>query len=134
MRRSPEEIKDENTKFTDNLETVERYQRVGYTIEGEIIFYGQDVYERPVYPKLTYDLFTDPRPELRPLYNSYTDTNRPSTRIYMDERGLLNERLVDDPFYWTQRTRDRGKSFWILVMKDMRGISRISKQRVIKTS
>ncbi|MFL2554648.1 MAG: hypothetical protein ACJ0S4_08145 [Candidatus Rariloculaceae bacterium] len=73
---------------------------MGYTIEGEIIFYDQDIYVRPVYSKLTYDLFTDPRPELRPLYNSYTDTNRPSTRIYMDERGLLNERLADDPLFW----------------------------------
>ena len=100
MRRALEEINEENTKFTDNLGTVERYQRVGYTIEGEIIFYDQDIYVRPVYSKLTYDLFTDPRPELRPLYNSYTDTNRPSTRIYMDERGLLNERLADDPLYW----------------------------------
>lgn len=73
---------------------------MGYTIEGEIIFYDQDIYVRPVYSKLTYDLFTDPRPELRPLYNSYTDTNRPSTRIYMDERGLLNERLADYPLFW----------------------------------
>lgn len=88
------------TEFTDNLETVERYQRVGDTIEGEITFYDPNVFVRPVYSKLAYELYTDTRPELRPLYNSCTDTNGPSTKVYMDERGILNERLSGDPLYW----------------------------------
>jgi len=29
-----------------------------------------------------------------------TDTNGPSTKVYMDERGFLNERLPGDPLYW----------------------------------
>jgi len=88
------------TEFTDNLETVERYRRVGDTIEGEITFYDGEVYVQPVYSKLAYELDTDPRPELRPLYNSCTDTNGPSTKVFMDERGILNERLPGDPLYW----------------------------------
>jgi hypothetical protein len=88
------------TEFTDNLETVERYQRVGDTIEGEITFYDPDVFVRPVYSKLAYELYTNTRPELRPLYNSCTDTNGPSTKVYMDERGILNERLPGDALYW----------------------------------
>ena len=55
---------------------------------------------QPVYSKLAYELDTDPRPELRPLYNSCTDTNGPSTKVFMDERGILNERLPGDPLYW----------------------------------
>ncbi len=88
------------TEFTDNLETVERYRRVGDTIEGEITLYDSAVFVQPVYSKLAYELETDARPELRPLYNTCTDTNGPSTKVYMDERGILNERLPGDPRYW----------------------------------
>ena len=88
------------TEFTDNLETVERYRRVGDTIEGEITFYDSEVFVRPVYTELAYELDTNTRPELRPLYNTCTDTNGPSTKVYMDERGVLNERLPGDPLYW----------------------------------
>ena len=88
------------TEFTDNLETVERYRRVGDTIEGEIVFYDDEVYVQPVYSKLAYELDTDPRPELRPLYNSCTDTNGPSTKVFMDDRGILNQRVPGDPLYW----------------------------------
>ena len=88
------------TEFTDSLETVERYHRVGDTIEGEITFYDAEVFVQPVRARLAYELDTNPRPELRPLYNTCTDTNGPSTKVYMDERGLLNERLPGDPLYW----------------------------------
>ncbi len=88
------------TEFTDALETVERYRRVGDTIEGEITFYDDAVYVTPVHSKLFYELETDTRPELRPLYNSCTDTNGPSTKVHMDERGFLNERLPGDALYW----------------------------------
>lgn len=88
------------TEFTDNLETVERYRRVGDAIEGEITFYDDAVYVQPVYSKLLYELDTDARPELRPLYNSCTDTNGPSTKVYMDDRGILNQRVPGDPLYW----------------------------------
>lgn len=88
------------TEFTDNLETVERYRRVGDTIEGEITFYDSEVFVQPVHSRLAYELEADARPELRPLYNTCTDTNGPSTKVYMDERGFLNERLPGDPLYW----------------------------------
>ena len=87
-------------EFTDNLETVERYQRVGDAIEGEIVFYDAEVFVQPVYSKLVYNLDGETRPELRPLYNTCTDTNGPSTKVYLDERGFLNERLPGDPLYW----------------------------------
>jgi len=88
------------TEFTDALETVERYRRVGDTIEGEITLYDAAVYVTPVHSKLIYDLETHNRPELRPLYNSCTDTNGPASKVYMDERGILNERLPGEEFYW----------------------------------
>lgn len=88
------------TEFTDNLQAVERYRRVGDTIEGEITLYDSEVFVRPVHSKLAYELDTDTRPELRPLYNTCTDTNGPSTKVFLDEQGFLNERLPGDPLYW----------------------------------
>ncbi|HSG64795.1 MAG TPA: hypothetical protein VLD39_07335 [Gammaproteobacteria bacterium] len=88
------------TEFTDRLETVERYRRVGDTIEGEITLYDDEVYVSPVYSKLSYERETDTRPELRPLFNTCTDSNGPASKVYMDERGFLNERLPGDPLYW----------------------------------
>ncbi len=88
------------SEFTDNLETVERYRRVGDMIEGEITLYDPEVFVRPAHRKLRFELDRETRPELRPLYNTCTDTNGPSTKVFMDERGLLNERLPGDPLHW----------------------------------
>jgi hypothetical protein len=100
------------TEFSDELETVERYWRVGDTIEGEITLYDPIVLVRPAYSRLAYELDTDTRPELRPLYNSCTDTNGPAPKIHMDERGILNERLPGDPLYW-DATDPRPWATWL---------------------
>ena len=88
------------SEFTDNLETVERYRRVRDMIEGEITLYDPDVFVRPVHAKMRFALDAETRPELRPLYNTCTDTNGPSTKVFMDDRGMLNQRLPGDPLYW----------------------------------
>lgn len=88
------------SEFTDELETVERYRRVGNRIEGEITLYDPKVFVRPVHAKARFELDPEKRPELRPLYNTCTDTNGPSSKVFMDERGVLNERLPGDPLYW----------------------------------
>jgi hypothetical protein len=88
------------SEFSDNLETVERYRRAGNRIEGEITLYDSEAFVRPVHARVRYELDPETRPELRPLYNTCTDTNGPSTKVFMDEKGLLNERLPGDPLYW----------------------------------
>ena len=88
------------SEFTDKLETVERYRRAGDNLEGEITLYDPEVFVRPVYAKMRFALNRETRPELRPLYNTCSDTNGPSTAYFMDERGKLNERLAGDPLYW----------------------------------
>lgn len=100
------------TEFSDALETVERYRRVGDTIEGEITLYDPEVLVRPAFSRLAYELDTDTRPELRPLYNSCTDSNGPAPKIHMDERGILNERLQGDPLYW-DATDPRPWATWL---------------------
>lgn len=88
------------SEFTDNLEAVERYRRVGDRIEGEITLYDPDVFVRPVHSKMRFEIDPETRPELRPLFNTCSDTNGPSSKVFMDERGKLNERLPGDPLYW----------------------------------
>ena len=88
------------SEFSDKLETVERYRRVGDRIEGEITLYDPDVLLQPVTAQMRFELDREARPDLRPLYNTCTDTNGPSAAYFMDERGKLNERLPGDPLYW----------------------------------
>jgi hypothetical protein len=88
------------SEFTDNLEAVERYRRVGNRIEGEITLYDPEVYVRPVHAKMRFEIDPETRPELRPLFNTCSDTNGPSAKVFMDQQGKLNERLPGDPLYW----------------------------------
>ena len=88
------------SEFSDVLETVERYRRVGDTIEGEMTLYDSVALVVPATVRITLELDPETRPELRPLYNTCTDTNGPSTKVFLDERGILNERLPGDPLYW----------------------------------
>ena len=100
-------------EYTDNLEAVEKYRRVGDRIEGEITVYDPEVYVRPLTAKLNYTLDKDPDPTKRPLYNTCSDTNGPSPKVFMDANGLLNERIPGDPgFDWsTADTRPWGTWF-----------------------
>lgn len=91
------------SEFSDNLETVETYRRQGDRLEGEITLYDPDVLVRPVRAALRFELDRETRLELRPLFNTCADTNGPSTKVFMDDRGLLNERLPGDPLYWDAR-------------------------------
>ncbi len=88
------------TEFTDDLETVERYRRVGDMIEGEITLYDPAVHPAPVHTFVNFELDPETNPALRPLYNTCTDTNGPSPKVHLDDRGFLNELLPGEPLYW----------------------------------
>lgn len=88
------------SEFSDGLETVESIRRVGDRLEGEITLYDPEVLVRPVRARMRWELDKEARPELRPTYNTCTDTNGPSSKVFMDERGILNERLPGDSLYW----------------------------------
>ena len=69
-------------------------------MRGELFLYDPNVFVRPYFSQLAFERDIDARPELRPLFNSCTDTNGPSSKVFLDERGFLNERLPGDPLYW----------------------------------
>src|SRR5262245_786643 len=70
-------------EFTDALETVEKYRRVGDRIEGEMTLYDDNVFVGPVFQRMSFRLNNDNAPENRPIYNSCSDTNGPSPGVYL---------------------------------------------------
>jgi hypothetical protein len=91
------------SEFTDNLETIERYRRVGDKIEGEITLYDSEVFVRPIHAKMNFELSKETRIELaRPFYNTCTDTNGPSAEVFMNDRGFLDSRVAGDPLFWDE--------------------------------
>jgi hypothetical protein len=87
------------SEYSDQLETIERYRRVGDRIEGEITLYDPIVLVRPVHAKLNFELNRETNPALRPLFATCTDTNGPSPKVHMDANGLLNENLLGEGGY-----------------------------------
>ena len=87
-------------EYSDQLETVERYERDGNVIRGEVTIYDPVVFTGPLHANVSFNLRSEAIPENRPLFNSCTDTNGPSVKVYLDENGILNERTPDDELYW----------------------------------
>jgi hypothetical protein len=108
------------SEYTDALEVVETYQRVGDEIRFTMTAYDPNVFNYPVHSEGAFELNTETNPALRPLYNTCTDTNGPSPKVYMDDKGLLNERLsgeggylwdVADPRPWGTYFNESDKRF-----------------------
>jgi hypothetical protein len=62
---------------------------------------------RPVHARIRYAPDPETRPELRPTYNTCPDSNGPSNKVFMDERGILNERIPGDPLFSWDATDPR---------------------------
>lgn len=88
------------SEYSDGLETVERYRRMGDRIEGEITLYDPEVYVSPINGRLNFRLDKETPYEDRMQFNTCTDTMGPSQNVYMDAQGQLNIRLDGDPLYW----------------------------------
>ncbi len=88
-------------EFSNDLETVEKYHRVGDALQGEITIYDPNVFTGPVWQRMNFRLVKDLKPEDRPLFNTCTDTNGPSPKVFLDAKGFLNEHLVGEGgFTW----------------------------------
>ena len=87
-------------EWSEQLTTVERYQRVGDTIVGEITLYDPVAFIEPLHAKFTYEIVDENAAVFRPIYNTCTDTNGPSGNVFINADGFLDERLPGDPLYW----------------------------------
>jgi hypothetical protein len=84
-------------EWSDQLTAVERYERVGDAIVGEITLYDPVAFLQPLHAKFR---FTAARPNERPTYSTCTDTNGPSSNIFVRESGVLDERAPGDREFW----------------------------------
>ena len=84
-------------EWSDQLTAVERYERVGNEIVGEVTLYDPVAFLYPLHAKfrMTRDQKND-----RMVFSTCTDTNGPSSNIYARPDGIVDERVPGDPGYW----------------------------------
>jgi hypothetical protein len=85
-------------EWSEQLSTVERYERMGDTIVGEITLYDPEAFLRPLHVRMRFTLNKNPRSG--PAYNTCTDSDGPSTNVYVDEAGFLAQKVPGQPGYW----------------------------------
>ena len=84
-------------EWSDQLTTVERYERMGDTIVGEITLYDPVAFVAPLHAKMR---FTRMKADDRLVYGTCTDTNGPSSNIFVRPNGVTDEKVKGDPGYW----------------------------------
>jgi hypothetical protein len=84
-------------EWSDQLTTVERYERMGDTIAAEITMYDPVAFLAPLHAKLQYRRM---RGDERMVYSTCTDTNGPSSNVFVRPDGILDERIKGDPGWW----------------------------------
>jgi hypothetical protein len=84
-------------EWSDQLTTVERYERVGDEIVGEITMYDPVAFLYPLHATLR---FRRSNTDDRMVFSTCTDTNGPSRNIYVRPDGIVDERVKGDPGYW----------------------------------
>ena len=85
-------------EWSEQMTAVERYERVGDEIMGEITLYDPVAFVEPLHADFTFELINDP--EVWPVYNTCTPSDGPSTNVYVTEDGFLAQRAPGDPGYW----------------------------------
>ena len=83
-------------EWSDQLTAVERYERVGNEIVGEITLYDPVAFLAPLHARLRFT----PNTNDRMVYSTCTDTNGPSSNIHVRPDGVTDERVQGDPGYW----------------------------------
>jgi hypothetical protein len=85
-------------EWSDQMTAVERYERKGDTLVGEITLYDSVAFLRPLHVRMQFTLNKDPKST--PAYNTCTDSDGPSTNVYVTESGVLAQRAPGDSGYW----------------------------------
>jgi hypothetical protein len=87
-------------EWSDRLTAVERYQRVGDELRSDITLYDPVAFLYPLHATMTYRRSRNA--ETRPAYSTCTDTNGPSSNIFVRPDGITDEKVQGDPGYWDQ--------------------------------
>jgi hypothetical protein len=83
-------------EWSDQLTTVERYQRMGNELVGEITFYDPVAFLYPLHATLR----LTPHQNERMVASTCSDTNGPSSNIHVRADGIVDEKVPGDPGYW----------------------------------
>jgi hypothetical protein len=83
-------------EWSDQMTTVERYERVGNEIVADITLYDPVAFLSPLHARLRFA----PNANDRMVYSTCTDTNGPSSKVYVRPDGVVDERVPGDPGYW----------------------------------
>lgn len=86
-------------EYSDQMTVVERYERVGDEIVGEVTFYDSEAFVEPLHLERSFRL-RDGHPELWPSVNTCADTNGPSSNVYVRDDGVTDYRSPEDSEYW----------------------------------
>jgi hypothetical protein len=86
-------------EWSDQLTSVERYERVGDELRTDITLYDPVAFLAPLHATITY---RHSRSGDRPVYSTCTDTNGPSSNIFVRPDGITDEKVKGDPGYWDQ--------------------------------
>ena len=84
-------------EWSDELTSVERYERRGDEIVGEITLYDPVAFQYPLHAALKYRRNRDSD---RMVYSTCTDTNGISSNIFVRPDGITDEKVPGDPGYW----------------------------------
>ena len=83
-------------EWSDQLTAVERYERMGDDIVGEVTLYDPAAFLYPLHATLRFSR----QPGQRPIFGTCTDTNGPSANIFKRPDGIVDEKVKGDPGYW----------------------------------
>ena len=75
-----------------------RYELIDGRLVGEVTLYDSNVFVVPLHARLEFSPFD--LPDFRLSYDTCTDTNGPSSKIFVDEAGRIDQRGPGDPAYW----------------------------------
>lgn len=78
------------------MTAVERYERKGDELVGEVTLYDPEAFLYPLHARLRFTL----NPTDRMIFSTCTDTNGPSSNIFVRPDGIVDERVPGDPGYW----------------------------------
>lgn len=84
-------------EWSGQLTAVERYELVGGELVGEVTLYDPVAFLQPLHAKFK---FRRDKQSDRMIYSTCTDTNGPSSNVYIRPDGILDERGPGDPGYW----------------------------------
>jgi hypothetical protein len=85
-------------EWSDQMTAVERYELVDDTIVGEVTLYDSNAFIAPLHAKFQFNRID--LPGFRMNYDTCTDTNGPSSKIFLDDAGRIDEHVPGDPGYW----------------------------------